>query len=259
MTIALISGGFDLSVGAILGLSGILTASFFDVGINIWVSAVFALIICMGFGAVNGLLIGKARINPLIVTLAMMTIVRGICYLITQGAPIKFYDAPPSFFQLGQGQFLGIPIFLIFCFALVIIFHILMVKSSPMRKIFYTGSNEKAAKVSGINTQWVKFAVYVISAALAGIAGLLSVSRFSVAIPYAGDGIEMKVIAAAVIGGANLSGGIGTVVGSLLGVILLSLITNALILLNVSVYWQSFISGLILLVAVLIDRFNRKV
>ncbi len=258
MTIALISGGFDLSVGSMVGLSGAIVAAMFVSGINIWMGVIVAIVICGALGLVSGLFIGKVGINPFIITLAMMSIARGCAYVITSGSPISLKNAPESFLSLGRGEVLGIPVMVIIFIAFVVVGDILLRKSSPLRKVFYTGSNEKAAILSGINTKRVKVLVYFSSALLAAFAGVLSLARFGVATPTSGDGTEMRVISAAIIGGTSLNGGEGSVFGAVLGIILLNIISNALVLLKISVYWQELISGLILLLAVTIDFINHK-
>jgi len=258
MTIALVSGGFDLSVGSILGLTSVSTASMFSLGINIWPAMLLGLLVALVVGLINGLLIGKIGINPFITTLATMSIARGAAYVITRGSPISIKDCPDCFRFLGRGDFIGLP-FIVMVFVIFAIFgDVMMRRSAPIRKVFYTGSNEKAAILSGINTTRVKIGVFLLTALLAGIAGILSVARFGVATPTQGTSTEMRVISAAVIGGASLSGGEGSILGTVLGVILLNVINNALVLLNISVYWQSLISGVILITAVTIDHVTHQ-
>jgi ribose transport system permease protein len=187
-----------------------------------------------------------------------MSVARGIAYVITEGAPVSIVGLSPSFTFLGQGSFLGIPMLVVILAVIVIIGDILLRKAVAFRQIYYVGSNEKAARLSGIHVNKVKLWVYMICALLAGIAGVLTLARFSVATPTAGTGMELRAIAACVIGGASLTGGEGTIFGSLLGVVLVGLMNNALVLLNVSVYWQSLVTGLVLIVAVLIDVWANK-
>lgn len=258
MTIALISGGFDLSVGSMVGLSGAIVAAMFVAGVNIWLAVIISIVICGLMGLISGLFIGKVGINPFIITLAMMSIARGCAFVITTGSPISIKGAPESFLALGRGDVIGIPIMVIIFVIFAVLGDILLRKSSPLRKVFYTGSNEKAAILSGINTKKVKVLVYLSSALLAAFAGVLSVARFGVATPTSGEGTEMRVISAAIIGGTSLNGGEGSVFGAVLGIILLNIISNALVLLKISVYWQELISGLILLLAVTIDFINHR-
>jgi ribose transport system permease protein len=258
MTVALVSGGFDLSIGSIVALSGVIAGTLFLHGVNIWLACLVALLVCLLCGLINGLFIGKIGINPLIITLAMMGIARGVAYVLTTGFPQSISGVSDAFSFLGRGQIIGIPVMVLIFVLLAVFGDFMMRKSTKMRKVFYTGSNEKAAILSGIDTSNVKLGVYILSAFLASLAGLLTLARFGVAIPTAGQNSEMRAISAAVIGGASLSGGEGTILGAVLGVVLLNIINNALVLLKVDVYWQTLISGVILLLAVSIDHFTHK-
>lgn len=258
MTIALISGGFDLSVGAVMGLTGIIAGKLFLIGMNIWVSAIIAIVCSVLLGTLSGFLIGKVKLNALITTLGIMGIARGACFVITEGTPLPLGSMPQSFKFIGSGSIFGVPIIVIVFILIVIVGDFFLRRSKSMRNVFYVGSNEKTAVLSGINVARVKLMVYIVVSFLAGLAGLLSMSRFGVATPTAGTGLEMTAISAAVIGGASISGGEGTVLGSVLGVILMGLISNGLVLLSVSVYWQQLISGVILLVAVTLDHISNQ-
>lgn len=259
MTMVLATGGVDLSVGAILGLCCMLTGIFhIKMGIDIWLSGLFAIMVGGVLGAINGFMIGKVKITPLIVTLAMMGMARGLTYVVTEGATVAIPEAPEAFLMIGKGDIIGIPIIIIVALALLVIFDILMRKMICFRKMYYAGSNEKATRLSGINVFKTKMFTYILHGIFCGIAGVLTLSRFTVATPNAGTGAEMRIISACVIGGASLSGGVGTVLGSLSGLILLSIVNNGLILLDVSIYWQGFISGAILLLAVTIDQITSR-
>lgn len=256
MTVALVSGGFDLSVGSIMGVSSVIAGGLYLAGVNIWLGCLISVAICLLLGLFDGLLIGKVGINGFIITLGMMQMARGIAYVVTTGSPQSLSSVPESFDFLGKGGIVGIPFIVLVFIILAAAGDLLMRKSAPFRKVFYIGSNEKAASLSGINVSKIKIGVYMLTAFLSSIAGILTLSRFGVATPTAGQGTEMRVISAAVIGGASLSGGEGTILGAVLGIILLNLINNALVLLKVSVYWQQLISGLILIAAVTIDHLS---
>ena len=260
MTIALISGGFDLSVGSIMGLSAVLTVVFTSNGINVWLASLAAVVICSGVGAVNGFLIGKVGLNAFITTLGVQQITRGAVFVLTQGSSIGLPgdSGVAAFKKIGQDSIAGIPIIVMIFIVMVIIGDFLVKKSSAAMKVFYIGSNEKATILSGINTKLVKTNVYILTAFLSAIAGILTASRFGVATSNTGEGVEMTVISAAVIGGASLSGGKGTILGTVLGVIMLSIINNALVLFNVDVNWQSLISGVILILAIVVDHISQK-
>ena len=256
MTVALVSGGFDLSVGSVMGASSVIAGGLYLAGMNIWLGCLISVVVCLLLGLFNGVLIGKVGINGFIITLGMMQMARGIAYVVTTGSPQSLSSVPASFDFLGKGQVLGLPFIVLVFIVLAVIGDLLMRKSAPFRKVFYIGSNQKAASLSGINVGKIKIGVYMLTAMLSSIAGILTLSRFGVATPTAGQGTEMRVISAAVIGGASLSGGEGTILGAVLGIILLNLINNALVLLKVSVYWQQLISGLILIAAVTIDHIS---
>ncbi len=256
MTVALVSGGFDLSVGSIMGASSVIAGGLYLAGVNIWIGCLVSIGVCLLLGLFNGVLIGKVGINGFIVTLGMMQMARGIAYVVTTGSPQSLSSVPASFDFLGKGTVIGIPFIVLVFIVLAVIGDLLMRNSSPFRKVFYVGSNKSAASLSGVNVSKVKIGVYLLTALLSSIAGILTLSRFGVATPTAGQGTEMRVISAAVIGGASLNGGEGTILGAVLGIILLNIINNALVLLKVSVYWQQLISGLILIAAVTIDHIS---
>ena len=259
MTMVLVTAGVDLSIGSIMGFAAMLNANlFFNMGWNIWPAALMAVIVGMALGAVNGFMIGKVGITPLIATLAMMGMARGLTYVITQGATVPVSSSSPSFLRLGGGDIGGIPILIIIFIVFIVVFDIITRRMLLFRNMYYTGSNEKSASLSGINVEKTKIITYILSGTLCGLAGVLTLSRFTVATPNSGVGAEMRIISACVIGGASLSGGMGTVMGSVLGLVLLSIINNGLILLDVSIYWQDFISGAILLAAVTMDTVSTK-
>lgn len=258
MTIVLVIGGIDLSVGSVMALSNVVAGILAAAGINIWISVLVAVLISILSGYIVGIFITKVELNPFITTLAMMSIARGIAYVFTKGSPVSLGNISNVFDAIGQGSVLGIPNPALILFILVIVFDYLMRKSAFFRQTYFIGSNEKAAYLSGINVNRVKMFVYILSAVLSGIAGVITLARFGVATPTAGTSAEMRAIAGAVIGGASLSGGAGTILGALLGILLVALINNALVLLNVSVYWQSLVTGIVLICAVVIDIYANK-
>jgi ribose transport system permease protein len=258
MTIVLASGGIDLSVGAVMGAAGAVTGVLYIAGWNIYLACLIALAVSLLFGLINGIIISKTIISPMICTLGTMSMARGLAMVVTQGSPQSFKNVPPSFSFFGKGAIFGIPTIIVIFAVIAIIFAFLMSKSAMMRKVYYVGSNEQSAMFSGINVTKTKIGVYLLSAGLSAMAGILTTSRFLVAAPTAGDAGEMTAISVAVIGGASTTGGEGTIIGTVCGLILITLINNALILLNVSVYWQKLISGAILLLAVLIDYFSHR-
>jgi ribose transport system permease protein len=258
MTILLISGGIDLSVGSVTALAMVIAGLLFLNGMDPWLASGIALVACTAIGAIMGFFVTKVGLHHFIVSLAIMVIARGLCLLGTGGRPLGLYELPESFKFIGQGSIGPIPIVLVVFVVVVVAFDFMLRRTTMFRKVFYTGSNAKAAAYSGIQTKQVIFATTTLCSALCGIAGIIYMARFGSAQPTFGIGMELNVIAAAVIGGASLSGGTGTIFGAILGTILLSVVSSSLALLDVSVYWQDIIRGSILLSAVTIDHYLNK-
>ncbi|MBX3085757.1 MAG: ABC transporter permease [Anaerolineae bacterium] len=256
MTAALVSGGFDLAVGSVFALGGVVVAEMLRNGLPIPVAMLIGVGVGVLTGFVNGLLITKVQINPFITTLGMLGIARGIGLAITEGSPIPIRIQ--EFLVYGQGKIMGIPNLIIIALLIVVVGDFLMRRSVAFRQIYFVGGNEEAARLSGINVDRVKIGVYALSGFLAALAGVLSTSRFTVADPGTGTGEELRIIAACIIGGCSLSGGKGTVIGGLIGLIFVGFINNGLTLLRVSVYWQQLTMGVVLLVAVGFDTFSQR-
>jgi ribose transport system permease protein len=256
MVILLISGGLDLSVGSVLALAGVVAGLALTAGVVSPISILLGLLAALGIGLINGLLIAKLKINPFITTLGTMITVRGLLLILAGGRAVL--NLPDSFTVIGQGRFLGLqfPIFVLL--ALVVVFDLLMRNSRFFRQNYYIGGNERAARLSGINVDFVRIFDYCLVAVLAGLAGLMLTARFGSASVTVGTGIELRVITACIIGGASLSGGEGSVLGAFLGALFMAMLANALNLLGVDVYWQSFITGLILILAVVFDVLNER-
>jgi len=260
MTVVMASGGIDLSVGANMALSGTVTGYLIAVvGMDARAAMTIGILCSCMIGFMCGTILSRTSIAPMITTLGALNVSYGIAMIITKGSPISMTAAPEWFQFIGKGR-IGdsIPVLIAIAFIFLLVFAILLYKSTSFRKAYYIGSNAQSAEFSGINVRRVKASIYVLSGLLAGLAGVMTISRFTVASPNAGAGIEMTVISACVIGGSSMSGGTGSIVGSFLGLMLLTFINNALILLNVSVYWQNLISGCILLIAVLIDYYSHR-
>ncbi|OZG70407.1 ABC transporter permease [Hahella sp. CCB-MM4] len=258
MTLLIIVGGIDLSVGAVMCLAMVFAAKLFVSGMDPWLASLASIGLCAFIGMLMGLCVTKIGLHHFIVTLAFMGLARGLSMIITQGTPISLFSLPPEFKYVGQGTLFGVPFSIIIFFVVVIISDYLLRNATAFRKVFYTGSNEKAAEYSGVRTDRVKLGVTVLCSALCGLAGIIYMSKFGAATPNFGVGLELNIIAAAVIGGASFNGGQGSVFGAILGIALLSVVSSSLILLDVSVYWQDFIKGLILLAAVAMDHLLHK-
>jgi ribose transport system permease protein len=258
MTILLISGGIDLSVGSVVAFAMVLAGWLFLQGVEPWLASGLAILASAGIGAAVGFCGTRVGLHHFIVSLAFMVIARGACLLFTGGRPLGLFTLPAEFKFIGQGSIGVIPFVIIIFVVFVIVFDFLLRRSTAFRKIFYTGSNEKAAAYSGIRTKRVIFFTTTLCSTLAGFAGIIYMARFGSAQPTFGIGMELNVIAAAVIGGASLSGGQGTIFGAILGAVLLSVVSSSLALLDVSVYWQDIIRGSILLAAVSFDHYLHR-
>lgn len=256
MTILMVSGSFDLSVGSVLAFSGILTASQLKAGMAVLPAVLLGLLSGVVFGLINGWIVARVRINPFVTTLGMMSVVRGLVLVISGGRGIS--GLPAAFTQLGRAEWLGIQSTVWVMIALVVLGDILLRRSRFFRQNYYIGGNEKAAILSGIPVERVKIINFTLVSTLAALAGILLTARLGTASVTAGTGMELRIIAAVVIGGASLGGGEGTVTGAFLGTLLMTLITNALNLLGVDVYWQTLVVGATLLAAVVIDSLGNE-
>ena len=268
MTLILIVGGIDLSVGSVMVFAMSVCALLFTGGMNPWLAALISILLSAGVGYIMGMLVTKLKLTHFIVTLAFMGIMRGLMLILSTGTPLsivaKLNDAP-VFKALGQGQLFGkganfptqLPIQVIIFLVIAIVADYVVRHSSAMRVVFYTGSNPKAAEYSGINTQRTIVIVGIVCSSMAGLAGIIYLSKFSGVPMSAGSGLEMTAISSAVIGGASLVGGRGTILGSILGLALMQLATNALSLYSVSAFWYDFIRFSILLVAVILDQLQQ--
>jgi ribose transport system permease protein len=252
MTFVILTGGIDLSVGSILALSSSLAAGLMTGGMNTWLAVLIGLIGGMVMGMINGLLISIGKVAPFIATLATMTVFRGLTLVYTQGKPITGFKE--DFALLGQGYFLQIPMPIIWMVVAFAVLYIILKHTTFGRRVYALGSNEEATWLSGINTSRVKILVYSISGLLAAISGIILSSRLNSAQPTAGGAFELDAIAAVVLGGTSLSGGRGWIVGTLIGAMIIGVLDNGLNLLNVSSFYQQVVKGVVILIAVLLDR-----
>lgn len=255
MTVLLISGGFDLSVGSVAAFAGIIAAISMRAGLPVFIAIVLGLVVGGAIGLFNGFVIARVGINPFITTLATMMAIRGLVLVVGKTNISGF---PESFTILGQGKFFGIQSLIIIAVIIVIVGDILLRRSRFFRQNYYIGGNEKAAVLSGIKVTRIKIFNYVLSGLMAAFAGILMTARLDTASLTAGDQMEFRIITAVIIGGASLSGGEGTAFGAFLGALLMALISNALTLLGVDVRWNKFVIGGALLLAVIIDNYSQK-
>ena len=254
--LVVISGGIDISVGSVLGLAAVLCAGLFS-GSSAVLAIVVATVVGVALGLVNGFLVAFRGIDPFIVTLGMLALARGLVYAYTEGAPLAPQD--PAFGLAGNATVLGFPVIGLFWIGAVAAMAFLLRRTVFGRRVYAIGSNPAAAYSSGIPVRGTLLAVYMIAGFLVGLGGFLLTSRVGAGTPTAGVNFELDAIAAVVIGGARLSGGYGRVFGAVVGTIIFGVITNVLVLLNVSTFFQSAFKGALILIAVLLATAGRKV
>ncbi|HTO21948.1 MAG TPA: ABC transporter permease [Spirochaetia bacterium] len=255
MVIVMVGGGFDMSVGSILGFIGIIVAELLTAGVPTVLALLIGIVGGVLIGLWNGFIIAKLKINPFVTTLSSLSIFRGLSYVITSGRNIS--GLPDGFQAIGQLRPLGVQLPIVYAAVLLIVGEIVLRNSRFFRQYYYIGGNERAARLSGINVDRMTIFGYVLTAVLAALAGIIFTARMGSASCQAGTGWELRVITAVILGGASLKGGSGTVLGTFLGVFLMALITNALVLLGVDIYWQQFVVGVVLIAAVVLDTLGR--
>jgi ribose transport system permease protein len=252
MVMVIITGGIDLSVGSVMGLSSLVTALMFAAGLPSGVAIAAGLGIGLVFGLANGILVTVVGLPPFIATLGTLSIGRGLMYMVTHGVPVT-PDTPESFSTLGQGYVGVVPVPVVIMVVLTIVFSIVMNKTRFGRHVYATGGNEAAARLSGVKNNRIKLTVYMLSGLISALAGIIAFSRYLSAEPASGFGAELDVIAAAAIGGASLAGGVGSVAGAVIGAALTGIIANGVVLMNIDTYAQQAITGAVILIAVSID------
>lgn len=254
-TIVILAGGFDLSIGSTMAAAGMLSAYMLDTGFPIWIAFACSIALGVGIGATNGTIISYFRVNPLIATLAMLAIIRGLAFVISDGREIIITD--PTWLALGTGKFAGIPLIVLVLLVLYLTFMFIIPRTSFGRYIYAIGSNARAARLAGVAVNRWLLGIYITCGATAALAGLVLAARTGNARPAAAMGFELDVITAVILGGASLSGGRGTIVGTAVGLMLLFMINNGLTLAQVPSFWQQVVKGAILLAAVLYDEIRR--
>lgn len=268
MTLVVLMAGIDLSVGSVLAFTsaicaGLLTNGLSFASLDLFVGftalggVLAALLVGLVIGVFNGWVITKFSIPPFVATLAMLTMARGGTMLYTQGMPIS--NLGPSFEYIGSGRLIGIPVPVWISILVALIGIFISKRTTFGRYIYAIGGNEKAAFLSGINIKAIKIAVYAFAGMMAAVGGILVSSRLNSAQPNAGMSYELDSIAAVVIGGTSLSGGVGTVTGTVIGAAIIGVLNNGLVLLNVSPFWQQVVKGLVILLAVIIDQKTKKI
>ena len=256
MTFVLITGGLDLSVGSVLALGGVITGIACRAGLPVSIAILLGILMGFTIGLLNGFIIVRAGIPPLIVTLGMQYAAKGLVSVLTKGVPI--YPLPGAFKAIEKFRALGFPAVVLFALAAAVMGHVILSSTEFGRSIYALGGNEEAARISGIRTKRTKLWVYVITSTLAALAGIFMSARLGSAEAAAGTGYELTVICGVIIGGTSTFGGTGSIFGSVLGALFMEELTNSLTLMRISVYWQNLVVGTILILAVLLDQYKRN-
>ena len=256
MTLVIITGGIDLSVGSTLALAGLFGTMAIKSGMPIPVGILVGIFSGFGCGLLNGLMITQLRINPFIITLGTLEAYRGLALVVSKGLPV--HGLPDAFALLGDGTLLGIPFSLWVLAVCAVIMHFVLENTKLGRYSFAIGSNSSAAYYAGVPINFHLSAVYAIAGLLTGLAGMIEASRLVTGQPTAGQGYELQAIAAVVIGGGSLQGGEGSVVGTLIGAFIIGLLSNGSDLLGINPYWQQVIIGLVIIAAVGFDEFRKR-
>jgi len=251
-TLIIISGGIDLTVGSMIGLSVITVGALLTAGVAVIPAMLLTLLVGCLVGAINGLLIVKGRINPLIATLGMMSIIRGFAFVYSGG--ISHAIVSKEYGVLGRGSILGIPGPIIAMLALYAIVWAIMKYTNFGHYVYAIGDNASACRLAGVDVNKWRYVVYIVGAAFAALAGMFLASLMQASLPQAGNGYELTIIAAVILGGASLSGGVGNVFGTLLGVLIMGTLDNGFTLLNVPAFYQMIAKGAVLIFAVFIDQ-----
>jgi ribose transport system permease protein len=256
-TMVILTGGIDLSVGSIMGLSGLFTAIVIRDGYPVELAVLVGLMTGTGVGLCNGLMVTKLRLPPFIATLGTLSMGRGLMYWITHGWPVTLSFEHP-FLALGQGYIGPVPVPVIVMLAIYIAAAIFLSRTSIGRYVYAVGGNEQAARFSGIRVNWIKVLVYSISGFCCAISGLILLARMISAQPMAGLGYELPVIAACAIGGTSLMGGEGTILGTLMGAALMGILQNGMVLVGIDTYAQQAVTGAVIVIAVTLDQWRQR-
>jgi len=256
MTVIIISGGIDLSVGSILAMAGLVGTMAMERGMPIPFGVLIGIVVGLFWGYVNGVLITRLRVEPFIVTLGTLGIVRGLTLIISNGLPV--HNIPRGFSFIGEGTLVGVPFVLWILLVCALLVHLTLDRTRLGRYCYAIGSNREAAIYAGIPVQYHLTAIYAIGGALTGLAGMIEASRLMTGQPTAGQGYELQAIAAVVIGGGSLRGGEGSVVGTLIGAFIMGLLSNGSDLLGISPYLQQAIIGAVIILAVTVDELRKR-
>ena len=252
MTYCILLGGIDLSVGAVICVGGVLCAKVINAGANIYLGILSGIAVGVAAGLFNGILVSRTGIPAFVVTLCSQSICNGMAYILTKGSPISCNNEQFTWFGNGYiAEIIPVPVIIMLIIFAITLF--LLVRTSFGKHLYAIGGNRDCARYAGINIERDETICYVISGTLAGVAGVILAARMYSGQPNAGEGMQMDAIAAAVIGGTSLKGGVGTILGTICGSLIIGVINNGMDLLNVNMYWQEIVKGVIIVVAVVID------
>lgn len=255
-TLVIISGAFDLSQGAVAGLAAMIAAlSVKGLGLPPFMGIIIGLMVGLACGLVNGVLMARFRLHPIVLTLATATMFQGLTYFITRGNPVV--ALPEQYLWLGKGQIGAIPVPVILMLVVVVAMHILLTRSVFGLRVLMIGGNAEASRLSGVHVERVRIGIFMISGFLAALGGLVVTGRVGNALPTIGQDLLFPVVTAAILGGTLLSGGVGSMAGTFMGAGVAGIVNNAMVLLQFNIFLQDVAQGLLVLVALLIDQFRR--
>ncbi|MGI6148733.1 MAG: ABC transporter permease [Firmicutes bacterium] len=255
MTFVIISGGIDLSVGSIVGVSSVVVSLLMVNGMPIWLAILLTLLMSCVLGLISGIAIYDAKVPPFIATLGMMSAARGLALMFSQGRTIT--NIPRPFTQFAQATVVGIPSLFLVALIVAVLGVIILNRTQFGRNVYAMGSSKEVARLSGINMRTNTYGIYVLSAALSSLAGILMTSRLASGIPTSGQGDEMDAIASVVIGGASLAGAEGSIVGTMIGALIMATLRNGFNLLGIDPFWMRIAIGILIVVAVFVDQFRK--
>lgn len=252
VNLVMITGGLDLSIGGVLAFSGVVMAQFAVAGYPVWLSMVFAVFAGALIGVINGSLIVGTKMTPVIATIGTMYITRGLAFVVSGGHSVT-NGLPDGFDFISIGRVGPIPLLVIIMFAVFFVFWIILNRTLLGKYVYALGGSEETTRLSGVSVGRIRFAIYTISGALAGFAGALMASRLSAGDPNVGQGFEFDVVVAIVLGGTSLSGGEGSLTGTLIGALIVAILTNGMNLIGIGSIYQYIVEGIVLVIAVVID------
>lgn len=255
MTYVFIGGQFDLSVGPIVALGGVASGMMVLSGVPVPIAVLATIGIGAFVGFLSGFLVAVFAIPALIVTLGMLYAIRGVVLILTKGQPV--YPLPPEYTIMGQGTLFNLPYPVIFCIVLAIAAHFVLKHTVYGRNIYAMGGNKETARLAGVKITRLTISVFMLTGSAAALAGILSAARFSSATSNAGTGMELLVIASVIIGGTSLFGGAGSILGTAIGTLMMTVIKNAMVILRIDVYWQDLVVGVVIIAAVGLDQWRR--